>query len=93
MAFTAYYFYFARWRYRCCWRPGFSYREMVADRCTIRHDRRIGYWKYIVGQHASERLEERGIMEWQAVAGRRMPNCPPSDRTRSPIPPWSMNLG
>lgn len=25
--------------------------------------------KYIVGQHASERLEERGIMEWQAVAG------------------------
>jgi len=25
--------------------------------------------KYIVGDHASERLEERGIMEWQAVAG------------------------
>ncbi|MCC6580623.1 MAG: DUF4258 domain-containing protein [Phycisphaeraceae bacterium] len=24
---------------------------------------------YLVGQHASERLEERGIMEWQAVAG------------------------
>ncbi|MCZ2343321.1 MAG: DUF4258 domain-containing protein [Bacteroidales bacterium] len=24
---------------------------------------------YIVGQHASERLEERGIMEWQVVAG------------------------
>ena len=23
---------------------------------------------YIVGQHASERLEERGIMEWQVVA-------------------------
>jgi hypothetical protein len=23
--------------------------------------------KYIVGSHASERLEERGIMEWQAV--------------------------
>lgn len=23
----------------------------------------------MVGQHASERLEERGIMEWQAVAG------------------------
>jgi hypothetical protein len=23
---------------------------------------------YIVGDHASERLEERGIMEWQAVA-------------------------
>lgn len=24
---------------------------------------------YVVGQHAAERLEERGIMEWQAVAG------------------------
>ncbi|HEV3138184.1 MAG TPA: DUF4258 domain-containing protein [Pirellulales bacterium] len=24
--------------------------------------------KYVIGQHASERLEERGIMEWQAVA-------------------------
>lgn len=25
--------------------------------------------KYVVGLHASERLEERGIMEWQAVVG------------------------
>ncbi len=25
--------------------------------------------RYIVGQHASERLEERGILEWQVVAG------------------------
>lgn len=25
--------------------------------------------KYVVGQHASERLEERNIMEWQVVAG------------------------
>ncbi len=25
--------------------------------------------KYIIGDHASERLEERGIMEWQAAAG------------------------
>ena len=25
--------------------------------------------KYVVGHHASERLEERGIMEWQAVSG------------------------
>jgi hypothetical protein len=25
--------------------------------------------KYVVGQHASERLEARGIMEWQVVAG------------------------
>ena len=25
--------------------------------------------RYVVGEHAAERLEERGIMEWQAVAG------------------------
>lgn len=25
--------------------------------------------KYAIGLHAAERLEERGIMEWQAVAG------------------------
>lgn len=25
--------------------------------------------KYVIGQHASERMEERGILEWQAVAG------------------------
>ena len=25
--------------------------------------------KYVIGQHASERLEERGIMDWQVVAG------------------------
>lgn len=24
--------------------------------------------KYVIGLHASERLEERGIMEWQVVA-------------------------
>jgi len=25
--------------------------------------------QYVVGQHAVERLEERGILEWQVVAG------------------------
>ena len=34
---------------------------------TIRH--LVAEEKYVVGQHASERLEERGIMEWQVVAG------------------------
>ncbi len=34
-------------------------RKLVADE------------KYVVGEHASERLEERGIMEWQAVAAMR----------------------
>jgi hypothetical protein len=34
---------------------------------TIR--RLVAEERYVVGQHAAERLEERGIMEWQAVAG------------------------
>lgn len=25
--------------------------------------------KYVIGEHAAERLEERGIMEWQAASG------------------------
>jgi Domain of unknown function (DUF4258) len=25
--------------------------------------------RYVIGEHAAERLEERGIMEWQAVDG------------------------
>lgn len=25
--------------------------------------------KYVIGRHAAERLEERGILEWQAAAG------------------------
>ncbi len=25
--------------------------------------------KYVIGKHAAERLEERGFLEWQAVAG------------------------
>lgn len=28
----------------------------------------VGEEKYLIGEHASERLDERGIMEWQAVA-------------------------
>ena len=32
-------------------------RQLIADE------------KYIIGEHASERLEERGIMEWQVAAG------------------------
>lgn len=25
--------------------------------------------RYVVGEHAAERLDERGLLEWQAVAG------------------------
>jgi hypothetical protein len=29
----------------------------------------IAAGKYVVGEHASDRLNERGILEWQAVTG------------------------
>jgi hypothetical protein len=31
--------------------------------------RLVAEQRYLVGEHAAERLEQRGIMEWQAVAG------------------------
>jgi hypothetical protein len=31
--------------------------------------RLVSEGNYVIGQHASERLEERGILEWQVVAG------------------------
>lgn len=34
---------------------------------TVR--RLVAEEKYLVGVHTAERLEERGIMEWQVVAG------------------------
>ena len=44
--------------------------------------------RYVVGQHAAERLEERGIMEWQAVAGLgRTASFCRNDRMLNPIPP------
>lgn len=38
---------------------------------TIR--RLVAEDKYLVGEHASERLDERGIMEWQVIVG--IDNC------------------
>lgn len=29
----------------------------------------VGEGNYVVGKHVAERLEQRGILEWQAVAG------------------------
>jgi hypothetical protein len=45
--------------------PRFSTMGKLFD--TIR--RLVEDENYVVGQHAAERLEERGIMEWQAVDG------------------------
>ena len=51
-------------------------RQLVADE------------KYVVGQHASERLEERSIMEWQVVTGLEDGELMPSGQTRRQIRPW-----
>lgn len=34
---------------------------------TIRQ--RVLAGRYVIGQHAAERLDERGVLEWQAVDG------------------------
>lgn len=31
--------------------------------------RLVGVSRYVIGQHAAERLDERGIMDWQIVEG------------------------
>lgn len=50
---------------------------------------------YVVGEHASERLLERGIMEWQVIAGmpdakllaeRRTARPNPAVEVRVPLP-------
>ena len=42
--------------------------------------------KYVVGQHASERLEERGLLEWQAVAGMDDAELIAEDESATPNP-------
>lgn len=42
--------------------------------------------KYLIGDHASERLEERGIMEWQAVSGLDDGICIAENLNREPNP-------
>lgn len=32
---------------------------------------RVAASRYVVGQHAAERLDERGVLEWQVVDGIR----------------------
>jgi hypothetical protein len=44
--------------------------------------------KYLVGHHASERVEERGIMEWQAVSGLEEGILIAERPNADPIPPW-----
>jgi Domain of unknown function (DUF4258) len=42
--------------------------------------------RFAIGQHASERLEERGIMEWQVVAGLKDGKLLVERRRASPNP-------
>ena len=38
--------------------------SLFSEICSL-----IDRGSYVVGEHASERLLERGIMEWQVIAG------------------------
>ncbi len=42
--------------------------------------------RYVIGQHASERLELRGIMEWQAVVGLEDGACLRENQDSQPNP-------
>ena len=42
--------------------------------------------RYIIGQHASERMEERGILEWQAVVGMEEAELIVEDESATPNP-------
>jgi hypothetical protein len=63
---------------------------LFAEICRL-----IDHGNYVVGEHASERLLERGIMEWQVVAGmldakllteRRNARPHPAVEVRLPLP-------
>ena len=43
---------------------GIAVPSLFAEICRL-----IDRGSYVVGEHASERLLERGIMEWQVIAG------------------------
>ncbi len=45
---------------------------------------RVVSGNYLVTQHATERLDERGILEWQVVDGISAGGCSQNDLTRSP---------
>jgi hypothetical protein len=47
--------------------------------------------KYLIGEHASERLEERGIMEWQAVIGLEQGTCLSERPKTEPNPTVEVN--
>ena len=51
------------------WQRSAPARLSADDRAAIRALAADLPEKYVIGQHASECLDERGIMEWQAVAG------------------------
>ncbi len=58
----------------CATRPALGYDKDVQSLfVTIR--RLVLSGRYIVGQHAAERLEERGVLEWQIVDGIGMGRC------------------
>ena len=69
---------------------GIAVASLFSEICRL-----IDRGSYVVGEHASERLLERGIMEWQVIAGmpdakllaeRRTARPNPAVEVRVPLP-------
>jgi hypothetical protein len=50
-------------------RPSFGEKVAMMGQLFADVRKLVAEDKYVVGKHAAERLEERGIMEWLVVAG------------------------
>ncbi len=61
--------------------------SLFAEICRL-----IDRGRYVVGEHASERLLERGIMEWQVIAGMSDAELLAERRNARPNPAMEVRL-
>ena len=67
--------------------PGIAVPSLFSEICRL-----IDHGSYVVGEHASERLLERGIMEWQVIAGMPDAKLIAERRTARPNPAAEVRL-
>jgi hypothetical protein len=66
---------------------GIAVASLFSEICRL-----IDRGSYVVGEHASERLLERGIMEWQVIAGMPDAKLLAERRTARPNPAVEVRL-
>ena len=66
---------------------GIAVASLFSEICRL-----IDRGSYVVGEHASERLLERGIMEWQVIAGMPDAQLLAERRTARPNPAVEVRL-